>query len=425
MAISESLKATRRGYKLTEEAEEAISRREDGGCSCHNGCAPCSWCVDTCSLETAYEIDEYWEVDEDYSQSKSRWSSGHDDMLDAFSRILPYGNYKSAQEFKDACMGVWKTGEEMSREQIVDKSGKKELTVGKWYRFKQVRKNITTNNFYEIISISYGFHRIVGDDGRIDGYHKDCFDIDSEIDIDPTKTKETLQTEVKESRIDSEELFVSGKYYCCIKEVPNLTLGSWYRALVANQDGKSICVTNDSGDKVWWSKATLDPSNGRDHILGNLPQGKAGQVLVRDSNGAHVWQDPPELVTITLPKARVNNGAGFQLNWNSISKKFNILNTTKEESNMANRRVVNVKLIDNDKGLDVSLALVHDFGEVLTEDDNSITIQQLIVDNDLASLIDIHNGKRTAEIDLEILERTGNEVYLRAKKLKDFEWIIK
>src|SRR5690606_10931317 len=49
--------------------------------------------------------------------------------------------------------------------------------------------------------------------------------------------------------------------------------------------------------------------------------------------------------------------------------------------NMSNtqRRVVNVVLIDPDQGLPVEHSQVHDFGQIVTEDDDATTIQELIM----------------------------------------------
>lgn len=105
----------------------------------------------------------------------------------------------------------------------------------------------------------------------------------------------------------------------------------------------------------------------------------------------------------------------------------NDLSTTKEEVNMSQvtRKVVNVQLIDQDAGLPVEFSLVEDFGSIITEDDQTTIIQQLIVDNDLKALIDLHNAVRVEQVDLDIQKRTGHTVKLQPIKLKDLTWIIK
>lgn len=318
----------------------------------------------------------------------------------------------------------------MSREQIVDKSVKKEFKVGKWYKCIESSNTgkIKEGEYYEVLSLNGNIEKLrLVKTGEYSYWNKTRFDLDSECDEDPLIEKE-LQTPKEESKIDSEDLFLRARYYRCIKEVPNLTLGNWYKAIVSSNDRKSVCVKNDYGDNVWWSKAVLDPSNPQDHILANLPQGKAGQVLVRGSNGEHVWQDPPRevKVTMTLAKARVASDSGFQLSWDDSSKEFNIFNTTKEESNMTiQRKVVNVKLIDDDAGLPVDLALVYDFGDHVVEDSEEVVIREIIMTHDLREILADHNANRVEQVNIELQQRTGNTVNLLPVVLKQLRWIIK
>lgn len=88
------------------------------------------------------------------------------------------------------------------------------------------------------------------------------------------------------------------------------------------------------------------------------------------------------------------------------------------------RRIVNVALIDEDAGLDVSKSLVKDFGKHVTEDSDAILIQEIIMENELASVLRAHNGMRGKEINRDIKNRTGNEVKLDEVKLKDLTWKI-
>lgn len=89
------------------------------------------------------------------------------------------------------------------------------------------------------------------------------------------------------------------------------------------------------------------------------------------------------------------------------------------------RRVVNVVLIDPDQGLPVEHSQVHDFGQIVTEDDDATTIQELIMTGDVQAKLDIHNKVRSEQTDLDILRRTGKEVKLQPVKLKNLKWIIK
>ncbi len=304
--VSPRLISLRVGYRLTEEAEAAIDVYYESGCYCHTGCAPCGRCEHGCSLKTAYEIDEFWEVDSLYQEE-----------------------------------------EEMSREQIVDKSTKKEFKVGKWYQCRNSCQDMEEGKYYQIIRLNNegdeaGFYLDTGGFRGEQHWYLTRLDINSECDFDPINFK---------------------------------------------------------------------------------PEDVIVKVAGREVSG---WAEEKVATKITLPKARVAGDSDIMLGWDLVNKHFNILNTTKEESNMSiQRKVVNVKLIDNDQGLDIQYALVHDFGEIVTEDDNATTIQELILNNDVADLLAIHNEIRRDQVDLEILQRTGNSVNLRDKKLKDLTWIIK
>ena len=106
---------------------------------------------------------------------------------------------------------------------------------------------------------------------------------------------------------------------------------------------------------------------------------------------------------------------------------LNFLNQ-QEESNMSNkvnRRVLNIQLLDNDAGLPVEHSLVAEFNGIVTEDDNQITLQELISTGEVAKHIEAHNKVRAEQVDQTILQNTGQTVKLRPVKLKDLTWNIK
>lgn len=105
-----------------------------------------------------------------------------------------------------------------------------------------------------------------------------------------------------------------------------------------------------------------------------------------------------------------------------------LLNVTEKENEMTiqnTRRTVRVELIDNDKGLDVQYSLVASFDNVMTEDDDATVIQEIIMEKGIGKKLKDHNNKRESQIDLDILQRTGNSVNLRPVKLKDLTWVVK
>lgn len=102
-----------------------------------------------------------------------------------------------------------------------------------------------------------------------------------------------------------------------------------------------------------------------------------------------------------------------------------IYNNQEEHTKMTNRRTVKIELIDDDAGLPVEKSLVATFDNVLTEDSNEVTIQELLMGNDVGVSIAAHNSIRGEIVNQEILNRTGQVVKLLPVKLKQLRWFIK
>jgi hypothetical protein len=83
------------------------------------------------------------------------------------------------------------------------------------------------------------------------------------------------------------------------------------------------------------------------------------------------------------------------------------------------RRVVTVRLFDDDPGLPVDNCLVAEYSSVVTEDNDQVTIQQVLLDYGVAEDIRIHNDTRAEVVNESILQNTGREVMLRPIRLKD------
>ena len=90
----------------------------------------------------------------------------------------------------------------------------------------------------------------------------------------------------------------------------------------------------------------------------------------------------------------------------------------------SNRRTLNLTLIDDDKGLEDEQSVVGVYS-VVTGDSDAIAINQLVSEGQVAKDIEAHNAKRTTIVDLDIRNRTGNDVMLRPIKLKDLRFEIK
>lgn len=101
-------------------------------------------------------------------------------------------------------------------------------------------------------------------------------------------------------------------------------------------------------------------------------------------------------------------------------------NQQKEEINTMNtRRIVTVQLIDQDKGLPVANSVVAVFNNIVTEDTDQVTIQEVLMSENIAGALKSHNEVRQSTTNLDILNRTGNEVKLQPVKLKDLTWVVR
>lgn len=92
---------------------------------------------------------------------------------------------------------------------------------------------------------------------------------------------------------------------------------------------------------------------------------------------------------------------------------------------MTTRNIQNIVLVDEDSNLPVDKAMVHDFGNIMTEDDQQTTIIQLMVDNDMREILEQHNKVRTSTVNQTVLEKTGRKVNLRPITIKDLAWKIR
>ena len=88
-----------------------------------------------------------------------------------------------------------------------------------------------------------------------------------------------------------------------------------------------------------------------------------------------------------------------------------------------NRRTAKVELFDEDIAVDVDVSRVGSW-EVVTEDSDAVTIQELILNGEVADNLAQYNDIRVEQIDRDILKRTGNKVYLEPVKLKQLTWYV-
>ena len=101
-----------------------------------------------------------------------------------------------------------------------------------------------------------------------------------------------------------------------------------------------------------------------------------------------------------------------------------VFNNTTGVTNMTQRTTVTVELWDDSKGIEAQDSLVYSTN-MITADSDQVVIQQVLLEKNVKKHLERHNDHRTDMLNQDILERTGNEVYLREVKLKDLRWSVK
>lgn len=100
------------------------------------------------------------------------------------------------------------------------------------------------------------------------------------------------------------------------------------------------------------------------------------------------------------------------------------INNTTGVNNMTQRTSVTVELWDDSKGIEAQDSLVYST-KMITSDSDQAVIQQVLLEKNVKKHLESHNDYRTDMLNQDILERTGNEVYLQEVKLKNLRWSVK
>jgi hypothetical protein len=111
---------------------------------------------------------------------------------------------------------------------------------------------------------------------------------------------------------------------------------------------------------------------------------------------------------------------------NEIFLKTPTLNKSENKmSTIKSARIVNVSILDNSQGIkDDSDRLVARYKDVTTTKTDQQIQMEILMGKGVAEKIAAHNKVRFSLIDEDILNRTGNEVTLRAIELHDLTWVI-
>lgn len=450
-------KPTRDGYKLTYDGELQYQNWLDlGGCTCFTGCAPCSSCTHEGHPYSLEEDDEAWEPEFteyviDYTDDRGLPSceKGHCAGSGYCVESCPY--FEKLEELsgnvtKIYCKFIEEEPNEMSRDNITNKGS----------------GNNNTNKF----KVGDKVKRTGGDwSGIIKG---EVYTVSSVVNSECIKVAE----------VDTGVGYADCDYFELVRQ-PEKHKSEWFgfKYKVNPETSKFLqeAVFKDGGDQVknyLFNKPHLFVSNQGSVTWGDedkhfdehpLPEKEPPQPYKIKWNSCvdHGSVKVKDYFELTLPESNIQPQPSTTLNTHkhnglcketpltskpiectlgnvvtvevsSSTSAIDVVNEVnkflnqQEESNMsnANRRVVNVKLLDNDSGLPVENALVAQFDNIVTEDSNDVVVQEILLNKNIADAIAKHNQKRVEQTDLEILNRTGNDVKLRPVKLKDLTWVV-
>jgi hypothetical protein len=206
--------------------------------------------------------------------------------------------------------------------------------------------------------------------------------------------------------------FEVGKYYKCTDDhLAHMTKGNYYLLeSFSTSDGKYLFGCKDDRGKFnFYSKDKFNVVDFKETV----------DTEVKEATIYNVYEVAPT-GEISLDGVRIT-GSEFL---DSFFKPVNKFNQQEDVNMSTQRKVVEVQLFDDAKGLPVQDSLVAKFDNVLTEDDNDTTIREVIMNNDIKKVLAAHNVKRSKVINQDILDRTGNSVTLQPILLKDLRWKV-
>jgi hypothetical protein len=131
-----------------------------------------------------------------------------------------------------------------------------------------------------------------------------------------------------------------------------------------------------------------------------------------------------------------NKDCNFPIGWNKVdtvaASQMSASAITSDKINfnktgvniMTERRTVVVELFDDSKGVKAESSLVFST-EVVTDLTKEQVIHEVLMSGEVSEDLDAHNEMRQGQVNEDILERTGNEVFLKPAQLKDLRWVVR
>lgn len=169
--------------------------------------------------------------------------------------------------------------------------------------------------------------------------------------------------------------------------------------------GETVLFNAGYGKFEGWRTADDDDMVYQHKVLPFVPE-ILNKVIDKQNEKRKIADEQPETEAQTTNS--INNGV------------INMTNNTTQ-----NRRIVAVTLIDNDAGIEEAAhSLVGRWTDIVTQDDDPTTVQEVMMNEDIAGALRAHNERRGKLVNTDILNRTGAEVKLRPVVLKDLTWKV-
>jgi len=449
---------SRIGYRLTEDAEYLISRYEDERCSCSTcGSPPCNRCENSCPRDVAEDVDEYWEIDPDYEEEEMTepYLFKKGDIVERISAsvcaVMKGKQYVVDRDQKTDSRRVYvinddgiADGWEAGNFKLIRKADAPMPPPPKseWFGYKYKVTPETSKLLQEVVFKDGGYwygekspkiiltdikYLFISDEGTITtgssiGYFNEHrYPEKQPPQPAPYEFKVGDKVRVIDNR-NSHDRKIGDFCYLVEKN----TTGTWQSSSTKGGEHDISCNMHEKDIEL--VQPVLDKEDKKEDngctvgIATHKHQGNASTRTVplgQDNLCPEVYD--PDKVKIFID--------GYELGTAPIKFKQISELTNQEDTTMTQlttkRRVLNIQLLDNDAGLPVEHSLVAKFEEVVTEDTDEVTIQELISTGEVAKFIEAHNKVRTEQINLEIQNRTGNTVKLLPIKLKNLTWNIK
>lgn len=281
---------------------------------------------------------------------------------------------------------------------------KKDFVVGKWYKCTNSDDgylSLSVGKYYECKEDSSTRCQIINDVGNLEQYLVHRFDINSESDYDPNASESYPYKHTAYVKFKGYSGEYDSKEYCykcdhdVIMDWGHKPKGSFsYASVDVNGTIKTVQI-----QKI--TKDYLDPKATK-CIIGIVEDEKKEFVAVCTGNFFDRLQD--HLAT---------NQSG-----NNATTNVGDVNIMSNQN-----RVVSVKFFDDDAGLKAENSLVASY-EITTRANDAMTVNKLLMREDIAGDIDTHNAVRASTVDATILKNTGNRVFLQPIDFEDLRVVV-